>query len=161
MKNIKSILAAFIPLILITACFCFQSCSKRSTDDSNCVGELPQDTLRFNIVDKTTGQDLFFSEVPAYKTSDLYFVIDDMTANIYPEVSTTAESGRCFLLRLGGGKNGGILKTYIAGKLEFTIDYKRKEYKGGDCQRYMLDKLIVNGLEEQSDVRNRVVVFKK
>jgi|GEM_PF-978658 hypothetical protein len=49
------------------------SCSKNDSDvaDVDCLAHLNPDTLRFVVLDKESGADLFFSDSPVYDTTEL------------------------------------------------------------------------------------------
>lgn len=147
-------------MLVLAIGFFIQSCDK-GIDNSNCLGVMSPDTLHFNIVDKATNKDLFFFDPPSYATNQLYFVIDDMSANVRPDVETSAELGKHFTLRFGGANKNGTLKAYIDEKLAFTIDYTMKEDITSKCPKYILDKITVNGNQVEVDVRHRLILLKQ
>ncbi|RDC55855.1 hypothetical protein DU508_16480 [Pedobacter chinensis] len=160
MKNTISISGLKWAFLIISVLMVIQSCNKKGAENANCLPAIIPDSLRFNIVDKNTGEDLFFSNTPVYTTNQIHFLIDDMATNISPVVKTSVSLGKHFLIRFGGYNKTGSLKTYIAGKLQYNIEYTMREDKTTGCLRIVLDKIKVNGGQVETNLKDRVVLLK-
>lgn len=68
MKNVFSLWLLFFVLVLAS----ISGCSKNS-DTNNCTLQVNPIVINFNVVDKATNQDLYFSTSPTFQTKNLYF----------------------------------------------------------------------------------------
>lgn len=110
----------------------FQSCEKRNATGENCLGFIKPDTFRFNVVDKNTGENLFFSSTPSYTADQIYFIIDDRATHLKPKVEASTELGKHFMIAVGVWDKSGIIKGFINDKAEYTINYLTKEDKSSE-----------------------------
>ncbi len=161
MKNTLSIIGFKNILFVLSFVLIVQSCEKGNTENSNCLAIIVPETLRFNIVNENTGENLFFSTSPMYATSQLHFVIDDMQVNVSPKIETSATLGKHFTIGIGGLNKAGILKAYLADKLAYTIQYTMKEVKISGCPRYILDNIVIDGTQVEANISGRIILFKR
>ena len=154
MKNIM------FTLIFTTAIFSIlQSCVKKDIS-SNCLAILAPDTLRFNVVDKNTGMDLFFSNSPIYTTDQIYLTVQDVKFDLTPKIETSAKLGKHFIV-VATGNASGTIKLYIANNLEHTLQYTLKKDETYDCPKYLFDKVVINGTQTEQNLNGRVILLKK
>ncbi|GAB3422568.1 hypothetical protein [Niabella aquatica] len=148
----------------ITLCtaflFILRSCKKANTGE-NCLPFIKADTLRFNVVDKNSGENLFFPNTPHYTSDQILFLIDDMTVPVKTNIETSSSGQKNFLIAIGSGQKSGIIKGYIDGMMEYTIDYLMKQDRTSGCPAYIFDKIIVNGNQQEHNLKGRVIVLKK
>lgn len=138
-----------------------QSCQQKENFDSNCLEIALPDTLRFNVVDKNTGEDLFFSNSPEYTTDQIHFTTPNATFNIKPRAVTSSNLGKHFLMTVGTGNDSGIIKSYISNNLVHTLQYNVKKHENNGCPRYLFDKIIINNEQTEQNVQGRVLQLKK
>ncbi len=155
-----SVTFKFIALCTVFLPVC-QSCEKRNATDANCLAFIKADTLRFNVMDKNTGENLFFSSTPGYTTDQIYFIIDDMAAHLKPKVEVSTGLGKHFMIAVGTGNKSGIIKGFIDDKPEYTIHYLMKEDKSSECPMYVFDKITINGNQQEKNIKGSVILLKK
>ncbi|MGC4235729.1 MAG: hypothetical protein QM594_22330 [Niabella sp.] len=139
----------------------FQSCEKRNATGANCLAFIKPDTLRFNVVDKNTGENLFFSSTPSYTADQIYFIIDNMAAHLKPKAEASTKLGKHFMIAVGAWEKSGIIKGFIDDKLEYTINYSMKKDKSSECPAYVFDKITINGNQQEENIKDRVILLKK
>jgi hypothetical protein len=161
MKDNKFITGFKRILFVLSIVIIVQSCEKGNTENSNCLAIVVPDILRLNVVNKNTGEDLFFSPSPVYTTNQIHFVIDDMQANVSPKIEASATLGKHFSIEIGGGSKAGYIRAYLADKLAYTIQYTMKEVRTSNCPKYVLDKVIVDGNQVEENINSRVILLKQ
>ncbi|MDB5090796.1 MAG: hypothetical protein JWR09_4790 [Mucilaginibacter sp.] len=142
----KCAVALCIPFIAI-------SCNKNiEQQQPGCDLVMLATVIPFNVLDASTGQDLFFSSSPRYQTSSLYFFsIKDKTRKdtIRPAVVETGAGG-VFTIPFNYNVPQDTLLMKVATNPDDVIIYTRK--KGTDaCAAYMLDKVFFNGTQITSN----------
>lgn len=153
--NFKSILLLMIVLPMI------QSCDKKDSEGKICLAGLIAERFHFNIVDKSTGENLFFSNTPRYTTDQISYANSDAALFFKPAVETSAILGKHFSILVGSGtENTDILKIYIADKLAYTIEYTSKLDKSSGCLLSFVDKITINGNQKEENIRGRVILLK-
>ena len=82
MKN--SINSFIIAVFTIASTCAFMTSCSPSNDEPPCLAVVIPDTLRFNVLDKETKVDLFFSDSPAYDTTEIQLLKKGMDGNLEP-----------------------------------------------------------------------------
>lgn len=122
------------------------SCSKNNTETKNCTLQLNPININFNVVDKNTNQDLYFSSNPRFQTKDLYFFRKTDVARkdtIRPTITGTGvERSFQYTFQYTSFQDSVILHT---GNLsDNTISYAVK--KTDDvCTQYKVSTVSSNG----------------
>ena len=124
------------------------SCQKlASPKEFGCLALVTPAYLKFNVIDKNSGQDLFFSASPKYQIVSLYlFEKNDKTRKdtIRPDVIGTGPS-RYFKLRL----NNTVLKDTLIFKIAPNTDDELMsifKLTDGQCPQPIVDKAYFNGV---------------
>lgn len=142
MNTIKSVLAlSFSATILM-------GCTKKSDNIIICTQSIPPVYFNFNVVDSSTGQDLFFSATPAFGLKEMYFFkTKDVNRKdtIRPVIEGTA-AARTFKLMLDNIKLQDTLLMKIGNKPEDKLVSKFKRTQEV-CPAWVIDKIFVNDLE--------------
>jgi len=160
MRNVR-FFSIFRNGILLVAIFLFiQSCDKKDVEGENCLTAINTDTLRFNVIDNTTSENLFFSSSPRYSVDQIYVLVDDMPTKVKPYVRTSATLGQHFMVG-HSGTDGGRIRIYIADNLEFNIDFTKKIDRSSGCPQYFFDKVVINGTQQEENIQNRVITLRK
>lgn len=129
--------------VIITLLF---SCSKNGKDSVNCTLQLNPIKINFNVLDKTTNEDLYFSSNPRFQTKDLYLFNKKDVARkdtIRPAItgSGTTRSFQ-YIVDYSSLQDTLILRTddLSDNTLIYTI-----QKTNGDCPNYKLINVIFNG----------------
>jgi len=137
-----------IKIGLIMCSLTFFGCTKNSERAIICSQSIPPLYLNFNVVDKSTGADYFFSPTPAFSIKDMYFFkIHDVTRKdtIRPDVDGIGLS-RSFRLRLDNTKLNDTLIVKVGNTPESRLIHKLKQSQDV-CPEYVIDKILFNDLE--------------
>lgn len=161
MKRIAHILNFKSILLLMAVLPMMQSCDKKGSEGMACPAGLIAEPFRFIIVDKSTGENLFFSNTPLYTTDQISYANSYAALFFKPRVETSAILGKHFSILVGSGtENTDILKIHIADKLAYTIEYTSKLGKSSGCPISFIDKIIINGNQKEENIRGKVILLK-
>jgi hypothetical protein len=139
--------AAFFTIL--SAVF-FASCIKDSTYEPEIVCDPTEPYVAFQVVDKVSGTDLYFSTDAKYKLNQFYaFKSSDKkhTDTIKPKIFSTATE-RVFLLPLNLARSADTLILKIADTPEDLLVYTSKP-SDGVCHGHTLNKIFFNTVELQ------------
>lgn len=67
----KSIFSFWLLFVIVSVSI--SSCSKNDSVTNNCTAQVNPIIINFNVLDKATNQNLYFSPNPRFQTKDLYF----------------------------------------------------------------------------------------
>lgn len=142
MKNsflLKCAIAICIPVIAI-------SCIKNTKEQSLDCEPAPVAVLPFNVLDSTTGQDLFFAASPRYPTNSIYFfnIKDKLRKDTIRPVVAGTGNNRVFTVPVTNAVTQDTLLMKIAANTDDVIIYNFKNGTG-ECPYLSLDKLSLNG----------------
>lgn len=141
----KIIFPSIILIILLTGC-------SKENDLIYCTAEWKPAFAEFNVVDKQTGEDLFFVDKPHYNTSQIVFfkTSDKLQKDtIRPAIEGSGKAG-FFKLALTNTveRDTLIMKLPAQGPGQSTDLYIYTIKKtGGDCPEALLDRSFLNETE--------------
>lgn len=124
------------------------SCTKKSDNLIICNQSIPPTYLIFNVVESSTGQDLFFSATPALGLKEMYFFkTKDVSRKdtIRPEI-VGAGTARNFKLLLDNIKLQDTLIMKVGNRPDDKLVSKFKKSQEV-CPVPIIDKILVNDLE--------------
>lgn len=142
MKNtfiLKFVIAIFISISVV-------SCMKDDKEQPIGCEPAPVLSIPFNVLDASTGQDLFFSASPRYQTSSLYFFRKKDQARkdtIRPMIWGTG-ANRVFGVQVTNAITQDTLLMKIAANPDDVIIYNTKNGTG-ECPYLIFDKVLLNG----------------
>ncbi|WP_316743323.1 hypothetical protein [Pedobacter antarcticus] len=150
----------FLSFILVVF---FAGCSKEN-DLVYCTAEWKPAFAEFNVVDKQTGEDLFFVDTPRYNTSQIVFfkTSDKLQKDtIRPAIEGSGKTGFFKLALINTVERDTlIMKLPAKGPAQSTDLYIYTIKKtGGDCPQSLLDRSFINGIEITPE--NGRLIFKK
>ncbi len=151
-----------LPLVgglLFTALLSLGSCKKKSVP-ANCITAIIPDTLRFHILDIESGTDLFFSAKPFYREDQIYCQIEGVNVPVLPRISTSVQ-GKHFYIAIGAGTATGNIDIYIDQQRAFDLQYSMRRDLQKSCPQYLLDRLLVNHTQLETNVHGRIIPLKK
>lgn len=142
MSTIKSVLALSLSATVLI------SCAKKSDIITGCTLVIRPVHLNFNVVESSTGQDLFFSATPILGLKEVYFFkTKDVNRKdtIRPAIEGTG-TGRTFKLQLDNTKLQDTLIMKVGNRPEDKLVSKFKNSEEV-CPNPIIDKILVNDLE--------------
>lgn len=159
MKKATSLLTFNTVILFIATLFLLPSCTKKENEDPACLAIFAPDLLRINVVDKTTGSDLFFPTIPRYTVDDITYTIGNEKAKIKPKIDNSTTLGKHFVIP-NNSTTASSIKIYILDELKFTIDYTTKKQNDTKCSNYIFDKLTINGSQKEENTQDRIIKLK-
>lgn len=162
LNNINPLMILFGLLLFLI----FQSCEKKLNGGVTCLAYMVADTLRFNIIDKNSNSDLFFSDNPAYSIEDIK-VLKKNSINKFDTLAlqvSSAGSLKYFGVQISAPyPQGEILYLKIADAALDTLSYTtvRDASSSLGCPRYILNTLKYNGSLIGENVHNKIISLKR
>ena len=127
------------------------ACTKTSDNNIICTQSIAPSFVNLKVIEKTTGEDVFFSSAPTLQLKELYFfkIRDNLRKDtIRPEVEGAGQS-RYFKLRVDNTKQQDTLIIRIGNNPEAHFRYLIKKSEEV-CPTYVVDKLYFKEEEVQS-----------
>ena len=136
------------------------SCDKAGQERGNCLAVVVPDTLRFNVYDKDTKENLFLSDNPKYDLEQLQLFAkmpgrEELEAIEY--LISDDQSHLCTYVTAGSANNIIFLQIEEQEMDEITYTFKRVDRLG--CPYYMLDQVTFNDETAEKKAHGRVIPF--
>lgn len=131
----------FLTLVI---CLLVFGCDNKKIENPNCLAIITPLSLKFNMIDRDSKRDLFFTEGSAYQISDLKIYKTSDTKHEQPlKIEVQGELGKKnFLIRLDGDltTKGGSLEFVIGTAIKHRLDYAVLTEKT-PCPEYKIDQI--------------------
>ncbi|KPH13385.1 hypothetical protein [Chryseobacterium sp. ERMR1:04] len=130
--------------LTLSICLFFFGCDNKKIQNPNCLAVINTLDLKFNIVDRESKKDLFFTEGAAYQISDLkIYKTSDIKHEQSLKIEVEGEPGRKnFSIKLDGDlitKEGSLdllIGNAIKHRLNYTVLTEKKP-----CPEYKFDQI--------------------
>lgn len=138
----KNIFPFWLPFFIVAVSI--SGCSKSDSTINVCTLQVNPISINFNVVDKATNQDLYFSSSPRFQTKDLYFFKKkDLIRKdtIRPTITGTS---RYFQYASDYASLQDTLVLKIGNLSENTLIYTIQK-TDSECPNYKLGTIMFNG----------------
>lgn len=146
-------------LLLVCVSFIFSAYSKEDDKEPNCLPVIYPDILTFRVVDKNTGEDLFFGEEPPYSVDDLHVLRQNFNDHTRLDTVRISQKEGYFHVPMVLGQNTKYLS--IADTPLDTLTYTVKPANLTGCPTVILDGLIFNHSQIEENIHGREVTLRK
>ena len=160
MKNLNRYVAGL--LLLLTAVSCSKNKAKVICPPMPLT--LPVQTVKFQVVDKTSGKDLFFSQNPPYALTDIKIVFRNSSSkldSISPPLKEELPSGSHFVYAVSNARTPDTCYIKIKSLKTDTMISTLATTKTECSITYSLNKVQVNKNAPVAYTTGSVIVIKK
>ena len=146
-------------LLLVFLSFFFFTCTEENDKEPDCLPAFNSDVLMFRVIDKNTGEDLFFGEEPYYSVDDLHVLRQNFSdPSRLDTVSKSQKEGHFHVVMAMGLET---MYLSIADTPLDTLIYTVKPANMRGCPTVILDGLVFNHSQVEENIHGRGVTLRK